>query len=215
MWQWMDGSGSLPVFLALGAIGFLFLLFSFFFSEYLEAIELDDTPELEVETEAGGEPGVFSLRTLSIFLTGLGGLGAIAQLRGADAAISAAVGLAGGLTLAGLVYFFARYLYRQQSSSLVVIDELIGQRAEVIVSIPANGVGQVRCQLGEAMVEKIARSMDGEVISLGAPVRIEGITGETAIVRRWRPMEYGRSLFPPPESCAPSDAPHQQNSVED
>ena len=215
MWQWMAGSGSLPIFLFIGAMGFLFLLLSFLFSEYLEAVELDEAPELEVEAEMGGEPGVFSLRTLSIFLTGLGGLGAMAQLRGAGAAVSAAVGMTGGLVLAGLVYFFARYLYRQQSSSLVVTDELVGRRAEVIVSIPAAGVGQVRCRMGETLVEKIARSRDSDAIPPGAPVRIEEVTGETVVVSRWQPVEYGRSLFPLPEAGAPSGAPHQPDSVED
>jgi membrane protein implicated in regulation of membrane protease activity len=190
MWEWLAGFISLPFFLGIGALGVLFLLLSFFFSEYLEAFELEEA------SDASGEPGLVSLRTVSIFVTGLGGLGAMAQLRGAGTAVSAGVGAAGGLALAGLVYAFARYLHSQQSSSLVEMTELIGLRAEVIVSIPGTGVGQIRCQVGETVVEKIARSLDGDAFPLNTPVRIEKVAGETVTVSRWRPMEAGRSLFP-------------------
>lgn len=203
MWEWLAGLSSLSIFLAIGALGFLFLLVSFFFSEYLEAIELGDGVEVEME----GGPSVFSLRTLSIFLTGLGGLGAMAQLRGASTALSVAVGLMGGAALAGVVYGFVLYLYRQQSSSLVATDELIGRAAEVIVGIPAAGVGQVRCQVGEMMMEKIARARDDSAIPAGTPVCIEEIVGQTAIVSPWKPLEAGRSLFPLPEAEAQTDAP--------
>ncbi|HEX5082768.1 MAG TPA: NfeD family protein, partial [Blastocatellia bacterium] len=125
---------------------------------------------------------------------GLGGLGAIAELRGAGAAVSASVGLAGGVALAGAVYVFARYLYRQQSSSHVTAEELIGRRAEVTVAIPAGGVGQARCVVGETMVEKIARSR-GDGIPTGAAVRIEEVAGEMVIVSPWESFDTGRSLF--------------------
>jgi hypothetical protein len=195
MWEWLSNLSSLSVFIAVGALGFLFLLFSFLFGEFFEELDFDEG----VDQDLSDGPGVFSLRTLSIFITGLGGLGAIAELRGAGSVVSASVGLAGGVILAGAVYGFARYLYRQQSSSLITADELIGRRAEVTVAIPAGGVGQARCLVGETMVEKIARSRDGHAISLNAAARIEEVTGETVIISLWEPFEAGRSLFPLPD----------------
>jgi membrane protein implicated in regulation of membrane protease activity len=210
MWDWFIGLGSLSVFLAVGALGLLFLLLSFFFSEHLEAIDPADGPEAGFD----GGPSVFSLRTLSIFLTGLGGIGAIAQLRGARAAVSAPIGLLGGVVLAGIVYAFARYLYSQQSSSLVTMDEIIGQRAEVIVGIPVAGVGQVRCQVGEALVEKIARARSSDALPPGTPVRIEKLIGETLIVSLWQPLESVSDLFSTQLNDAQLAGPRQTESTD-
>jgi membrane protein implicated in regulation of membrane protease activity len=209
MSEWDSNLNFLSVFIAVGALGFLFLLFSFLFGEFFEELDLGE----DADQGLGDGPSVFSLRTLSIFITGLGGLGAIAALRGAGAAVSALVGLAGGVALAGAVYGFARYLYRQQSSSHVTADELIGCRAEVTVAIPAGGVGQARCLVGETMVEKIARSRDGDAIPLNAAVRIEEITGELIVVSPWESFEAGRGLFPLSESDARPASDLQHESI--
>jgi hypothetical protein len=191
MWESLSTLSSLSVFTAVGALGFLFLLFSFLFGEFFEELDFDEG----VDQDLSDGPSVFSLRTLSIFITGLGGVGAIAELRGAGVVISASVGLIGGLALAGAVYGFTLYLYRQESSSHVTMDELIGRRAEVTVAIPAGGVGQARCLAGETMVEKIARSHDGGAIPLNASVRVDEVAGEVIVVSPWEPFGAGRSLF--------------------
>ncbi|HEX5080542.1 MAG TPA: hypothetical protein VFY40_00750 [Blastocatellia bacterium] len=191
MWEWLSNLSSLSAFIGVGALGFLFLLFSFLFGEFFDEVDIDDG----ADPDLGAAPSVFSLRTLAVFITGLGGLGAIAELRGAGAAVSAIVGLIGGVALAGAVYGFGRYLYMQQSSSHVTAGDLIGRRAEVTVAIPAGGVGQVRLLVSEMMVEKIARARGGDAIPLNGPVRIEEVAGEIAVVSPWEPFEPGRSLF--------------------
>jgi hypothetical protein len=45
-------------------------------------------------------------------------------------------------------------------------------------------LGQVRCTLGDTVVEKVARSKDNEEIPANMLVKIEEIVGETVIVRR-------------------------------
>jgi hypothetical protein len=104
-------------------------------------------------------------------------------------------GLAGGITLAGVVYYFGRLLYSQQSSSLISSTELVGRKAEVIVSIPAGGSGQVRCLVGESMIEKIAHTRDGSAIPQHAMVLIDEVLGESVIVRTWSSFPEGSSLF--------------------
>jgi hypothetical protein len=209
MWEWISNSSSLSVFIAVGALGFLFLLFSFLFGEFFEEFDVDEGADQDL----GDGPSIFSLRTLSIFITGLGGLGAIAELRGAGSAVSALVGLAGGFALAGAVYGFTLYLYRQQSSSHITMDELIGCRAEVTVAIPSGGVGQARCLVGETMVEKIARSRDGGAIPLNASVRVEEVAGELVIVSPWESFEAGRGLFPLPEPDARPASDRRHESI--
>jgi len=54
----------------------------------------------------------------------------------------------------------------------------------VSVAVPQDGVGQVRCTVGECVVEKIARSRDGKQIPINTLVKIEAVVGETVVVRR-------------------------------
>jgi hypothetical protein len=192
MWEWMTNLSSLAVFLAIGAAGFIFLLISFLFSELIGHLEFGGDIESDLSHDG---PGVLSLRTVSIFLTALGGLGALAKLQGYGTAVSSSVGLAGGTILAGIVYYYARFLFQQQASSIISSADLIGQRADVTVGIPANGSGQVRCLIGESMVDKIARAVDGSAIPFGAKVVIDEVSGESVIVSPWRALDEGRSLF--------------------
>ena len=77
---------------------------------------------------------------------------------------------------------FARFLYGQQASSAIVSSDLVGLTAQVSVAIPENGVGQVRCLIGESMVDKIAQSKDGHAIAFNSVVKIDALVGESVIV---------------------------------
>jgi membrane protein implicated in regulation of membrane protease activity len=85
---------------------------------------------------------------------------------------------------AGAVYYFGRFLYSQQASSDVRSEDLLGQTGHVVVTIPAGGVGQVRCRLGEELVDKIARANDGQSIAENTSVRVEQVVGELIVVKR-------------------------------
>jgi hypothetical protein len=43
-------------------------------------------------------------------------------------------------------------------------------------------MGQVRCLISESIVDKLARSHDGQAIAFGAAVKIDEIMGEAVIV---------------------------------
>lgn len=169
----------MTIFLAIGAVGLLFTLVSFLFGEIFEALEFDGDFDHEIGHDG---PGFFSVRVISIFITAFGGFAAIATSRGVGPLASSLIGIAGGVLLGGVVYFFARFLYSQQASSTISSDDLLGLTAQVIVSIPAGGAGQIRCIVGEEMVDKIAQSEDGSPIPLNASVRIIRIAGESVIV---------------------------------
>src|SRR3990172_1466292 len=115
---------------------------------------------------------------VSIFVTCFGVFGALASYYEMKILPAAGVGAGGGFFFASLVFFFARFLYRQQASSGVRSGELLGLAARVVVAIPKGGMGQVRCQIGEELVDKIARSEDGEAIPDNAAVLIQQMLGE-------------------------------------
>jgi membrane protein implicated in regulation of membrane protease activity len=167
------------VFLAIAAVGFLFLMISLFFGEIFEHFD----GALDHDLDHGG-PGFFSTRIISVFITAFGGFGAIATDQGAGALAASAIGAGAGFLLAAPVYFLARFLYGQQATSESRAQDLVGRVGRVVVSIPAGGVGQVRCTVGEELVDKIARGRESEAIPENTPVIVEEIVGETIVVKR-------------------------------
>ena len=167
------------VFLAIGAVGFLFLLISLVFGEIFDHLG----GGLDHDMDHGG-PGFFSTRVMSVFVTAFGGIGAMATHYGLAPLGASLAGFAGGVGLATPIYFFARFLYGQQATSEVRSQDFVGQIGRVVVAIPAGGVGQVRCRLGDELVDRIARSRDPVAIAENDAVVIEEVVGETIVVKK-------------------------------
>jgi len=130
-----------------------------------------------------GGPSFFSTRVLSVLVTAFGGTGAIATQMGAGIVASSVIGGLSGVFFAGIILAFARFLYSQQSSSDVRREDLIGRTAEVTVTIPPGGLGQIRCLVGETLVDRIAKAADGQSIVVHSIVTIESDTGQSVVVR--------------------------------
>jgi membrane protein implicated in regulation of membrane protease activity len=175
----LQALNAFTVFLGIAGVGFLFLLLSLFFAGVFEHFEGGFDHGLE-----HGGPGFFSTRVISVFVTAFGGFGAIATHYGFEPLAASAIGFAGGLVLATPVYLFAAFLYKQQATSELRSQDLVGQLARVVIAIPAGGVGQVRCRIGEELVDKVARTNDGQQVPENSSVRVEEVLGEVVIVRR-------------------------------
>jgi membrane protein implicated in regulation of membrane protease activity len=183
VFDWLPQLSAFGVFLAIGGVGFLFLLVSVVFGEIFDHLDMGGG----VDHDLDHGPSIFSTRVMAAFVTAFGCFGGVAVHYGMSTGAASGVGLASGFVLGGLVYLFARFLYGQQASTELRVADLVGQMARVVVAIPAGGVGQVRCRLGEELVDKIARTQDGEAIGDNAVVRIEEVLGETVVVRRQAP----------------------------
>lgn len=169
----------LIVFIAVGAIGLLFLLISLVVGDLFEAFDLDFDSSFE---GGDGDFGILDTRVISVFLTTFGAIGAIAVQTGYNAIFASLFGIIGGVALGALVYYFGKFLYSQQSTSSVGANELIGRTAQVIVPILPDSIGQISCTVGEERIEKIARTRDGAAIKAGQEVFIESVSGEGVIV---------------------------------
>ena len=167
------------VFLVIALAGLVFLLLSLVFGGVFEHFDTSFDHDLD-----HGGPSFFSPRVLSVLVTTFGGVGAIATHYGLSPLPASAAGIASGVGLSAIVLAFARFLYRQQASSDVRTSDLVGQSARVVVAIPDNGLGQVRCRLGEELVDKIARARDGRAVPENAAVRVEEVLGETVVVSK-------------------------------
>ena len=166
---------ALTVFLVIAGVGLTFLVASLLFGEIF------DHSGLDIDGGAHG-PGFIDARAISVFITSFGGFGAIGIQMGLGVLASSLLGLASGVVLGGIVSLFARFLYGQQASSSVSASQLVGRTAQITVTIPAGGIGQISCRVGEERVEKIARTRDGVELKAGALVRIEEIAGDSVIV---------------------------------
>jgi membrane protein implicated in regulation of membrane protease activity len=175
--EFLSNISSLVVFLAIAAIGFIFLLVSLVLGDIFDSFGID----AGVDGGADGH-GFLDSRVISVIVTSFGGFGAIGIQMGLGIVASSLIGLAGGVVLGGLVSLFARFLYKQQSSSSVGTAQMIGRTAQVIVSIAPGSLGQVSCRVGEERIEKLARSRDNSEIKAGAMVRVEAIAGDSVIV---------------------------------
>jgi len=175
--EFFSSISSLMVFLGIAAIGFVFLLVSLLVGDIFDSFGIDSG----LDGGADGH-GLLDSRVISVFITAFGGFGAIGIQMGLGIVASSVMGLAGGVVLGGLVSLFARFLYKQQSSSSVGTGQLVGRTAQVIVSIAPGGVGQISCRIGEERIEKLARSKDNSEIKAGAMVRVDEVAGGSVIV---------------------------------
>ncbi len=125
-----------------------------------------------------------SMLAIASFISSFGafGLGSVTLL-GAGAAASFVLALLGAVAfgIAGQIFFM--YILSPTVSSEVLQAGLIGQVAEIITPIPANGVGQIAFVAQGSRITYSARATDDDSdVDRGTPVRIERIVGGTAYV---------------------------------
>jgi membrane protein implicated in regulation of membrane protease activity len=175
--EFFSNLSPLMVFLGIAAIGFIGLLVSLVAGDIFDSFGFDTG----LDGAANGH-GLLDSRVISVFITAFGGFGAIGIQMGLGIVAGSLLGLGGGVVFGGLVSIFARFLYKQQSSSSVATAQLVGRTAQVIVSIVPGSMGQVSCRIGEERIEKLARSKNNREIRAGAIVRVEEIAGDSLIV---------------------------------
>jgi len=185
-------------FLAIAIFGFVFLIGSSILGDLFDHGDFGHDADGH-----GAGPSLLSSRILSVFVTAFGSFGAIGIHLGYGVGVSTAMGFGGGVVFAGVIYLFASFLYSQQASSHVQTSDLLGNTAQVSVAIPKGGVGQVRCVLGDTVVEKVARAADNEGIPVNALVKISTIVGGVVLVSRTEPSAIAGAEQPAIEQRNP------------
>ncbi len=167
------------VFAVIGMVGFFFLIVSALFGGAGDH-------GLDHGADAGhdGGPSWFSTRVIAMFLTGFGATGAIARSYERSYELSAGLGVITGLAVgfAGLqlIHFFTK----QQASSTVLEDEMVGLLGTVSVPIPSSGLGQVVLEVRGRRVFPSARATTDAAIEEGAQVKIVRSAGSQVVVER-------------------------------
>jgi membrane protein implicated in regulation of membrane protease activity len=138
--------------------------------------------------DAGGHVPLLSilryLRMLVYFSLGFGPLGLVAEATGAGVLGSLAWAVPGGLVAALLARAFFRFQQHDVDSS-VRQEELLFERAHVIVSMSHQDMGKVRLRLGQAVVERYALAEDAsDAFRTDDVVEIVRVTDNCVYVRR-------------------------------
>ena len=171
------------IFVAIASVGFLLLLISALFGEH----DTDHDAGLETAHEIGfaDHPSPFSLRIISLFFTAFGACGALARIAGASVLMASVAGTAGGLVVGFAGYHLIAFFMRQQASSLIPDEDLVGVVGQVSVAIPPDGLGQISVAVNEKRLHPSARaSAAGLSFQEGERVKIVSSSGNTVYVEK-------------------------------
>jgi hypothetical protein len=135
----------------------------------------------------GATPRLFSrgmIYSLGLGLAVAGAVGLIAQLLLRAATITGLVwAIAAGSLVALIALFLLVYLPSRGRAEEAQLDfDAAGRRAEVVIAIPANGLGEVAFVDGRERINLGARSASGRAIPKGATVVIERVSRRIAVV---------------------------------
>ncbi len=175
-------SGTLNlVYTIVFGISFVFAVIS------LLGAELGDILDFDVDAETDG---IFSFVSLSPFALAMFGsifgmVGLVTRLwLDMDTIPSIIWSALSGLVIgAAAQAFFIYVLSPTKSSHFSMTDDAVGREAEVIITVPSSGLGQIAFNNISGRVTLGARSATGEKINNGDLVTIEKIVGRVAIVR--------------------------------
>ena len=162
------------------------LLLSFLFAVItLVGAGVGDAMDFDVNGDADLNFIHISPFALAVFGSTFGLIGLVTRLWLEQEAIasvlwSAGIGLIfGALAQAAFIYI----LSPSKSSHYTLETDAIGREAEVIITIPGSGVGQIAYNNVSGRVNLGARSITGQSIKTGEIVKIERIVGRIAFVQ--------------------------------
>lgn len=178
------------LFLGIAAAGALVLASAILFDW------LGDTDGLldNLLPDHGFDGSPFLVKALFAFLTAFGSAGAIASALGLPLLPSMAIGLLSGSIFGLATFQLLRFVSTQEATITITPEDLPGRTAEVTVAIPGQGLGEVRCVVGQTTLTYLARSKDGAPIPKGTSVVIADADGSRVIVDWPRvPHEVGQA----------------------
>jgi hypothetical protein len=179
---------------ALTLIYAIILLISFFFAVMsLFGADFGDSMEVGLDADVDSEMSFISLSpfVLAMFGAAFGLTGLITRLyfeMDPLPSILWATGIGLGVgVLAQTIFIYV--LSPSKSSHYSLVDDAKGREAEVIITIPSDGVGTIAFDNVSGRVTLGARSANNTEIKRGAFVSIERITGRVAVVRPTEPNQ--------------------------
>lgn len=183
MLQEFLASGTLNIAYATAVfVSFIFAVVILLGAEFGDALDLD--AGADVDADSGVDFINISPFALAMFGATFGLVGLITRLWLDMDAIpsilwSASIGLVVGAMAQA---FFIYVLSPSKSSHYSLQQDALDRQVEVVITIPANGLGEIAYDNVSGRVKLGARSATGKQIKRGTLVRIERVTGRVAVV---------------------------------
>ncbi len=179
--QFSSWSALSCVYALVAGISFLFAVVSLIGAEFGDALDVD----VDADAEGGVEFGSVSTFALAVFGATFGLVGMITSAwLEMNPIPSILISAAAGLLVGGVAQVIFLYILSPTKSSHYHLEEdALGREAQVTITIPATGQGQVTFNNVSGRVRLGARSATGESIANGEFVIIEKIAGRNAFVR--------------------------------
>lgn len=181
-------SGALNfVYAAAVLVSFVFAIVTLLGAGFGDAFDFD----LDVDADGGIDFISISPFGLAMFGAAFGLTGLITRLwfdmsAGLSLILAAVIGLIVGAAAQVLfLYVFAP----SKSSHYSLTTDAVGRNAQVIVTVPSDGLGKITFDNVSGRVTLGARSATGKQIVNGQSVRIEDVTGRVALVRPVNELE--------------------------
>jgi len=167
------------IFVPLAFAGFLIVAGAFIFGH-----DIDQDVDHDGGYEVGGTLSFFSLRVLATFLMGFGAAGAIARYYHTSYLVSSLIGIGAGIVLSALMYLVILVFIKQQASSVISTESLVGRVGNVTVPIEKAELGEVGVSVGGEYKVYSAHSRDQSSIQKGCRVKIVRVIGTTLVVEQ-------------------------------
>lgn len=164
------------IFATIFGVGFIMLILSMIFGHDA------DIDSADIDASHAG-PSIFSAKMVALLMVGFGATGFGLRATTDYSMFQSSMGGIGGAFVLGIIgYLIIRAFYASQESSTINDNDIIGQQAHLIDSIPANENGQVACIVRGREITFLARAAKDVSISKGSPVKIISINGNIVTV---------------------------------
>jgi hypothetical protein len=173
------------IFVGIAGVGFVLLVASFFAGSVFDFFQHDVDVSISDGGDAPSANSFVNTQGILGFMTGFGATGWICTAYlNIHPIVASAIGLAGGLAVmipATLIY---NGLQRQAGSSNYSEEDVVGTRALVSLTIPADGMGRIQFTKAGSINSGAAKSATGSVIKQGEQVLVERSVGGVFFVRK-------------------------------
>lgn len=200
MFEDFFSSGALNfIYAAAVIVSFIFAIVTLLGAEFGDALDFD----ADVDADTGVDFLSISPFGLAMFGAAFGLTGLITRLWfDMDAGPSLVWATVVGLAVGALAQILFLYVFSPSKSSHYSLSaDAVGRNAQVIITVPNEGLGKIAFDNVSGRVTLGARSTTGKQIVSGEAVRIEQVTGRVAMVR---PVEDEKWLFT--ETPQPADS---------
>lgn len=176
------------VYFWVGVVSTVFLIIQIVmlcFSSFGGDVDVDGDGDIDVDTDSGVT--LFSVKSITAFLAVGSWTGLLVCALVSDGLqwLSVLIALIAGVAAWALVVFLMRAVYKLQSDGNLQTENLVGKRATVYVSIPAERSGRGKITLtAQGRYLELDAVTDGERIVTDQVVEIVSTENECTVVKK-------------------------------